>query len=118
MSKTRNMFSSEVRPCAVWMVVDHEAEHASRWVAVSSIAGKIGCQAWAWSWRPTTSAVSWRNARSANARGFLTEEECHRLGRALSGAETYRGVSVHAELLSKVGYAGFRRRVWLAFLRP
>ena len=27
------------------MVVDHEDEHASRWAAVSSIAGKIGCTA-------------------------------------------------------------------------
>jgi transposase-like protein len=27
------------------MVLDHEGEHPSRWVAVSSIAGKIGCSA-------------------------------------------------------------------------
>ena len=44
-SKTTNKFSVEVRTRAVRMVQEHGGEYPSRWAAVVSVAGKIGCSA-------------------------------------------------------------------------
>jgi transposase len=38
-------FSPEVRERAVRMVWEHQAQHASQWAAITSIAEKIGCSA-------------------------------------------------------------------------
>ncbi len=38
-------FSQEVRERAVRMVIEHEREYETRWKAINSIAGKIGCSA-------------------------------------------------------------------------
>jgi len=43
MSKSTNKFAPEARERGVWMVLDHERDHPSRWAAVMSIAEKIGC---------------------------------------------------------------------------
>lgn len=45
MGSTKAHYSAEVRERAVRMVLDHQVDYGSQWVAIVSIAAKIGCAA-------------------------------------------------------------------------
>ena len=73
MTKKTAPYSPEVRARAVRMVLEHQGEHASQWVAIGSIAAKIGCTA--------ETLRNWvRQAeRDQGLRGGATREERERV---------------------------------------
>jgi transposase len=72
MTKARR-FAPEVRERAVRLVRDHQAEYATQWAAITSIASKIGCAA-------ETLRLWVRQAeRNTGHRPGLTTEEQQRL---------------------------------------
>ena len=72
MTKARR-FAPEVRERAVRLVRDHQAEYATQWAAITSIASKIGCTA-------ETLRLWVRQAeRNLGQRPGLTTEEQQRL---------------------------------------
>ncbi len=66
-------YSPEVRERAVRMVRQHEAEYASQWATIESIAGKLGCTA------ETLRTWVRQAERDAGQRAGLTTDERHRL---------------------------------------
>ncbi len=74
MTKARR-FSPEVRERAVRLVREHQAEYATQWAAITSIASKIGCAA-------ETLRLWVRQAeRNTGHRAGLTTEGGIRVGR-------------------------------------
>jgi transposase len=69
----RPRYSPEVRERAVRMVWENESEHDSKWAAIRSIAGKIGCSAEA--------LRKWveQAERDAGRRAGLTTDEQQRM---------------------------------------
>ena len=73
MTKTLTRYSPEVRARAVRMVLDHRADYASQWAAISSIASKIGCTA------ETLRRWVRQSERDAGLRDGVTTEERDRV---------------------------------------
>ena len=69
----QKQFSPEARERPVWLLKEHQAEYATQWAAIRSIAEKIGCSA------GTLRSWGRRVERDAGQRPGLTSDERERL---------------------------------------
>jgi len=82
---TQKRYSPEVRERAVRLVVEQQGEYPSRWAAICSIAGKIGCTPEtlrAWSKRTEGSQNASSGAQTDQERLKQLERENRELKRA------------------------------------
>ena len=85
-------YSAEVRERAVRMLKDHEHEYPTRWAAVESIAGKIGCapaslHGWVRKTEPAVIAATNKQVRVKQLEREVAE--LHRANEILRKASAY-----------------------------
>ena len=70
--KTKKRYSLEVKERAVRLVLEHQGEYPSRWSAICSISGKIGCT-------PETLRAWCQRAEKPQVKDFEAQSDTERL---------------------------------------